>query len=168
MPKLPTGQRGSEQETRGREGLKFREQDPFLTRRNNLGGMGAEERSGTKETTLPVLPLNSQGLQISHFSDFICLQSDNSSGDLTSAALRIRLDELTHTSVPCMCSAFPFRCREPRGRAQDCLSLPSTGTNTLQRRASHSGPVFPATGKTKGEIHTDQLTGSNVCPWLPV
>jgi len=55
------GQRGFEQETRGREGLKFREQDSFLTRRNNLGGMGAKGRSGTKETTLPVPPLNSQG-----------------------------------------------------------------------------------------------------------
>ena len=57
LPKLSMVQRGLEQEVRGREGLKFTEQEAFLTRRNNLGGMGAEDSSGTKKTMLPCLAI---------------------------------------------------------------------------------------------------------------
>lgn len=57
LPKLSVVQRGLEQEVRGREGLKFTEQEAFLTRRNNLGGMGAEDSSGTKKTTLTCLAI---------------------------------------------------------------------------------------------------------------
>lgn len=70
---------------RGREWLEVHA-TRGLTRRNNLGGMAAEDQSGTKEAMLDqgqdswvcfslVLPLNSQGTvkKLFYFSDFVSL-----------------------------------------------------------------------------------------------